>query len=109
VVRYGWTVGIKDIREKKPAGGLKDAKPSGRILLSPETAEVVRKLARYQGLTLDRLVQAMLQDYVPRKFPQLELVLEPDDPDDEIEYRENVELEAGAKTGAQKRKRSKKR
>lgn len=55
---------------------------TGRVLLSPETADVFRGLARYLGISLDELAQAMIVDFVPRHAPGLELVMGPDDPGD---------------------------
>ena len=40
--------------------------PSGRILLKPETAQVVRKIAKSCGLTLDSLIQELLKEWIPR-------------------------------------------
>jgi hypothetical protein len=53
-----------------------EASPAGRIMLSPETATVVRALAKHTRLTLDDLVQWMIQDFVPRHLPELDLVLD---------------------------------
>ena len=38
----------------------------GRISCAPVTAEVVRKVARHLDWTLDQLLVAMLEDWVPR-------------------------------------------
>ena len=38
---------------------------SGRVLLKPGTAEVLRTVARYRGWTLDTLVQRMLREWIP--------------------------------------------
>lgn len=43
-------------------------------MLSPTTARIVRKLAKYNGLTLDQLMQKMLQVCVPQLYPDFELV-----------------------------------
>ena len=39
--------------------------PSGRILLKPRTAAVVRKVAKHCKLTLDQLIQEMLSEWIP--------------------------------------------
>jgi hypothetical protein len=52
------------------------AGPAGRIMLSPETASVIRALAKHTKLTLDDLVQWMIQDFVPRNLPELDMVLD---------------------------------
>jgi len=45
-------------------------------MLSPETTTVVRTLAKHTKLTLDNLVQWIIQDFVPRHLPELDLVLD---------------------------------
>ncbi len=45
-------------------------------MLSPETASVVRALAKHTKLTLDDLIQWMVQDFVPRNLPELDMVLD---------------------------------
>lgn len=49
----------------------------GRILVSPETANVVRKVAKHKGWTLDHVVQAMLAEWVPKNTS---LIVCTDDP-----------------------------
>ena len=50
-------VGVRLPGESKP-------NPYGRINLAPDTASVVRQLARHEKITLDALVQRMLRVYV---------------------------------------------
>src|SRR5258706_10752796 len=69
------TVSIKNVRPKTPRD-VKEVKVIGRIMVAPETAEVVRKVAKHLGWTLDKLVQTMLMDWVPRST---NLVLETDE------------------------------
>lgn len=65
---------ITQVVRRNPGG--REATPAGRIMLSPETATVVRALAKHAKLTLDDLVQRMLQDYIPRHHPELDMVLD---------------------------------
>jgi hypothetical protein len=48
-------------------------------MLSPETADAFRAVAKYLGVTLDDLAQQMLQEYVKHHAPQLDLVYEDED------------------------------
>jgi hypothetical protein len=65
---------IKGVRASVP-GDEKASPRIGRIKVAPATAEVVRKVAKHLGWTLDRLVQAMLTDWVPQNT---DLILETD-------------------------------
>jgi len=94
---------LKDVWEREPTGDLRGPKPSGRILLSPETAEVVRKLARYQGLTLDEFVQLMLSVYVPQRLPNLELVYESPEVPREAEAQTARKARTAPKPATQKK------
>jgi hypothetical protein len=63
---------------KPKKGSVRRSEPTGRVLLSPETAAVFRAAAKYLGITLDELAQRMLQDYLPRHASQLDLILDDD-------------------------------
>ena len=44
----------------------KESVHTGRVLLKPETANVIRKLSKHLGISLDELVQRMLSEWIPR-------------------------------------------
>lgn len=50
--------------------------PHGRIMVSAQTAQVMRELAKHTKCTLDDLLQRMIQDFVPRQLPELSMIMD---------------------------------
>lgn len=65
---------VVDVRVKQSGAPAWTKSASGRILLRAGTANAVRQLARYEGGTLDELVQRMLTLYLREVRTELEPV-----------------------------------
>ncbi|MBM4377519.1 MAG: hypothetical protein FJ095_20780 [Deltaproteobacteria bacterium] len=66
-----------DIRSRDDGGEAKERRSA--IYLDPGLANVVRKLARLEGKTLDAMVDQLVREWCSDRRPQYELTEEPDD------------------------------